>query len=330
MFTILSAVLLMGATPEARAFSRRPTAPPLEDSFMAEFEASHSQPAGAAVSGRRKLKVLSYNIYGVPLPGVDHTRYRRIGQILAARRAAGTAPQVVLLQEAFHGNSEELVRAAGYPFSVKGPPGEGARYNSGLRVLSEFEITRSSWAVFSQCVSWDCLARKGILHARLKVPGLPQELELYTTHMNADPEDSTFWTDAEESLIVRITQLGEAREFIWETARSQAPLIFAGDFNFHPSGDDYLMFSGGTGFENAAEQCGRSPTSCAWPEGQDPTRDWRGSVDHQFYREGRSPRVDVEPARFEKSFRGPVHQGGKLSDHDGLEIDYALRYPIPK
>ena len=51
-----------------------------------------------------RIKVLSYNIKGLPAlfnPNYDQDRFGDIGRILAASKVAKTAPDIVVLQEAF-------------------------------------------------------------------------------------------------------------------------------------------------------------------------------------------------------------------------------------
>ena len=54
-----------------------------------------------AAAGERLLRVMSYNIHGMVLVKNDHGRYAKIGKVLEARRRAGTAPEIIAVQEAF-------------------------------------------------------------------------------------------------------------------------------------------------------------------------------------------------------------------------------------
>ena len=72
-------------------------------------------------AGEFVLKVLTYNVADLPLKQPNYKRFKTIGRILRARRAEGTAPHVVLLQEAFTRNSYKIVHKAEYPYSYKGP-----------------------------------------------------------------------------------------------------------------------------------------------------------------------------------------------------------------
>ena len=282
---------------------------------------NESHPALASDShGQMELKVLSYNIHGIPI-GVDQSRYKDIGQILHQRRDAGTAPQIVTIQEAFHPRTAELVAEAGYPYVQKGPGPQGLRFGSGLYVLSEFPIMQSDSIVYENCVSWDCRVRKGALHVRIAVPGLPQSLEIFDTHLNSDPESDPGVTPAETER-VREQQVQSLTHFMWETKISQAPAIFPADFNFQPTLLSYLFFGFGSNMKNAMEYCANTERCSG--DGH-PGELWQASIDHQFYFSGVSPEVRIEPIHFEQNFKEKV-KGRYLSDHWGLEIHYRLQW----
>ncbi len=276
--------------------------------------------SSAAFAGEMTLKVISYNIHGIPF-GVDQSRYQDIGRALHARRDAGDAPQIVTIQEAFHSRTAELVQEAGYPYVQKGPGNQGLKWGSGLYILSDFPILATDSLVYKDCVSWDCRVRKGALHVRVQVPGLPQPLEIYDTHLNSDP-DTDPATTFEETERVREKQVMDLSQFIWDTKISQAPAIFPGDFNFQPSLLSYLLFASGSSMANAVERCAQTRLCTGDPN---PGEEWAQAIDHQFYRSGVSPEVSLEPIHFELIFKTPVN-GRLLSDHFGLEIHYRVRY----
>lgn len=138
---------------------------------------------------------------------------RVIGDALAVLRARGLVPDVLLLQEAFIPASAEIPRRGGYPNWVNGPgpmdtgpryseranasfisdrsfwKGEkwGKRQPSGLLIASNFLIAEHFNFPFYEweCAGFDCLANKGVMLARLRIPGVPGLLEVVTTHYNA-------------------------------------------------------------------------------------------------------------------------------------------------
>ncbi len=292
---------------------------PISQAFSSARETAAQAALGLQGRPRRAsavLRVLTYNINGVPnLPKEKHERYREVGKILKRLREEGLAPQVVVVQEAFHPRTKELVSEAGYPHAQAGAPANGTFLGSGLNILSEYPIESFETLDYSRCAGWDCFANKGVLRARLKVPGLAHGLEVYTTHMNADPQDGT---SSDEALKARLAQAAELAEFVRRT-KSGSPAVIAGDFNFRPGEADYRLFSQLPGLKNAAEECSRSG-ACSGE--RDPEGVWRGAIDHQFYLSG-EPSGSLLPVHLEQTFKEPVG-GEPLSDHWGLEARYLL------
>ncbi|RYZ78817.1 MAG: hypothetical protein EOP06_28365, partial [Proteobacteria bacterium] len=136
---------------------------------------SGSQANALKVTGPRsvRIRVLSYNIKGLPAfinPSYDVSRYGDIGKILAARKAKGTAPDIVLLQESFDAPTVDLRRAAKYPYEFAGPSSTKI-INSGLFVLSDFPIVAKSSILYgaNDCGTWDCFASKGAQMVRVQI-----------------------------------------------------------------------------------------------------------------------------------------------------------------
>lgn len=273
------------------------------------------------------LKVLTYNIQGLPVPvGIDHDRYKEIGRKLRIRRKRGTAPHIVAIQEAFHKRTRELNQYAKYPYSKKGPSGRGSKASSGLILLSEYPIIASRDLVYRDCSSWDCFSRKSIQQITVLVDSVPVPIEVFNTHLNADRNTGDFWTPSDESVRVRLSQIDEAVEFIHEAQirhRNGAyPLFFVGDFNILPHFFEYPVLLWSTGMRNATFQCSQMATCQEVTSAKD---HHAVSLDHQYYLEGRSPRIEVKPTFFKKVF---TKKKGKemLSDHEGVEIHYELKW----
>ena len=102
-------------------------------------------PATAA-SGAEKmtLRVLSYNVNDLPWPlrKKAKSQMKFIGRDLARRRAEGTAPDIVLLQEAFTNRSKKLVKKAGYPYVKRARPAQVGRRSRRGGGTSEDRVCR--------------------------------------------------------------------------------------------------------------------------------------------------------------------------------------------
>lgn len=302
-----------------------------QDSFetsVSEGLRSSAESAKSALSGSGRgeepspavlLRVLSFNINGLPThPKKKHERYKESGKILAKLRKEGKAPHLVAIQEAFHGRTKELSDEAGYPHIAWGAgPGPGKLMGSGLLILSEYPLDGASTTNYQRCAGWDCFANKGALHVRVRVPGLPESVDFYDTHLNADGNNGA---DPDEVQRARDSQIAALIDFAGRTRKPGAPLLFAADFNFQPGFADYEAFSRGLSVSNAAEECSVSK-DCGGD--RDAEGIWKASVDHHFFAPGSSPGIAIRPTHIEQTFKDPVG-GQPLSDHLGLEAHYLL------
>jgi endonuclease/exonuclease/phosphatase family metal-dependent hydrolase len=270
--------------------------------------------------GSMNLRVLSYNIQGLPPPiGDDLRRIEQIGRLMSVHRKNGQAPHIVALQEGFPDRQlNALIRASGYPYYVKGPEtGRGKVVNSGLYVLSEFPLSSYSEVVFDHCTGTDCYATKGVMRVRVHVPGVPEPIYLFNTHMNADMDPLI---PISTTVTVRIQQLRQAHTWRALMNLKVGPQFFIGDFNFHPGYRDYEFLRQTSDFRYVHEECIKRGCSS---NGTDIADDLTKSYDHQFYQPG--SRISVVPTHLERNY-SERFLGRPLSDHLGLEVHYRLEW----
>jgi endonuclease/exonuclease/phosphatase family metal-dependent hydrolase len=270
------------------------------------------------------LRVMSYNIFGMVLVKNDHRRYRKIGEILKKQRAEGKAPHILLIQEAFHERTKELWETAGYPYRVLGPQGSMFRMWSGLVVLSEYPIEHEGQIVYTTCAGIDCKAQKGAVRVKVKVPGYPKPVRVINTHLQASYYDALH-NPLDATDTAREAQIHELNDFINETPKD-SPLLVGGDFNVeghhwfdrcHPENNDKM--------QNGAKLCEADDT-CKSTLNSEPGT-WLRWIDHigivQF---SRNQPWELTPVRYRRSFRGEdTGTGPKLSDHDAVETEWALK-----
>lgn len=206
----------------------------------------------------REFSVLTYNVQDLPWPlaGDRETSFEAMRDRLAALRDRGAAPQIVVLQEAFSPSAVAMLRAAGYPHIVSGPGAEQirpvspvpldpdflanrskilgeaqpAQLSSGLVIASDYPIESTVAEVFPAgvCAGIDCLANKGAMLVRVRMPGIERPVEIVTTHLNSGRKSRT---PAEHNLYAYRQQLAALGRFV--TARSDpgAIRLIAGDVN---------------------------------------------------------------------------------------------------
>jgi endonuclease/exonuclease/phosphatase family metal-dependent hydrolase len=269
-----------------------------------------------------ELKVLSYNVKGLPLI-TDLDRLKRIGAILAERRKRGDEPDVVVLQEAFVRKAERVRNRAGYPYAIRGPAGGGIFANdSGLEVLSNYRIVARRERTLNDCAFPDCFVSKAILGVDLELPGVPDVIQVFTTHLQADTRNES----------VRRNQIDDITVFLNRIRFGRVPAIFAGDFNFKPKHPSYHKFLRQMPVTDVGYQCLGAPATCdvvVDPDGRtDLTDVWKTANDHQFYYQPTGSSVRIEPIRVIRNFTERIEGGehGALSDHWGYEVHYRIRW----
>lgn len=293
-----------------------------------------------------RLDVLTYNLEGVPQRAGRKAQLQQIGRRLAAMRKAGDAPDIVLFQEAFSDDAKAAVRAAGYPMLVKGPkrtqrralPSEADRrghlwtkgelgmrlVGSGLAVASVYPIDVHAAEPFSRraCAGFDCLSNKGGLFARIAIPGVPDDLDLFGAHLNAQGASGV---KAKRHLSAHEAQVLELGRFIESRRDADNPVILGGDFNMRGSQSRFSFFEGRQPLSLVQRYCFERREDCDVRVSWNDDTPWMDTQDLQLFNSG--ARVKIRPVRVEALFDG--RSGGpKLSDHDGLRVIYELSWSL--
>lgn len=309
--------------------------------------------AGRAPSGPAPatLSVMTYNLEGLTWPARTGRRpfLEAITAEFARMGEAGVLPDVIVFQEAFSTAALRTAAATPHPHFALGPR---ARTRSGLSrtrdpVLRKRNVLRGEWglrfmgsgiaiasrypitASFSQpygptsCAGWDCLANKGALLVRIALPGLPDPVEIATTHMNSQGASKA---PPEKHLAAHNAQSSELADFLDRVSVVSSPMILAGDFNMRRNPARLDAFESQNGYQLARRYCVEARADPAMPpcdirlsfDGDEP---WLDTQDLQIYDDG--ARIALRPVRIEAWFDGP-DTGGKLSDHDAYVVTYAL------
>ncbi|WP_395394284.1 endonuclease/exonuclease/phosphatase family protein [Novosphingobium sp. BL-8A] len=302
--------------------------------------------ANGAIATTR-LKVLTYNIEGLGWPARSgRARYlEQIGERLAAMRADGTGPDIVLFQEMFSDAAKRAVKSTGYPAIYSGPhrttrakgatrdylPGHSSLtrgeigihvFGSGLAIASRYSILDYSRRAYGRrsCAGFDCLSNKGIALARIDIPGVPSLIDVYDTHMNSRGASGA---PAPRNLSAHDRQAQEASRFIDETHDDENPLIFGGDFNMRRSEPRWENFTKYQALDLVHRICMNPASGCDVKMSWDGDEPWMDTQDLQFLWTGED--VRVRPVKVEAMFDGSPGSP-MLSDHDGFMVTYELRW----
>lgn len=303
-------------------------------------------PDGATAS--MELDVLTYNIEGLPkfTRRARRDDLERIGAQLAAMRAAGTAPDVVLFQEVFSRRARGAVLAAGYPSLAPGPsasqhqpraarprlPGKsnprkgevGLNFaSSGLVIAAEYPLIDMQAVPFRRgsCAGMDCLANKGIAFARMAIPGLPAPVDLYTTHMNSTGASRV---PERRHLAAHNKQAREIADYVGLNSPPALPVVFGGDFNMRGQPDRFEHFIRLHRLRLVHVYCTQFPAACDVRQSWDGDAPWLDTQDLQLFSSGSA--LAIRPIRVEAMFDGSA-DSPKLSDHDAFRVVYELSWP---
>lgn len=289
------------------------------------------------------FSVLTYNIKGLPWPIATgrSSALTAISARLREQRAAGSAPHVLLLQEAFTSQARSIAAAAGYRYIMNGPdaddhvgsqpPAPDARWwrgetseafvGSGLQIASDFPIISARLLVFprSACAGYDCLASKGAVLVRLKVPGAPTPVDVIDTHLNSRHASGA---SDERSDAAYAAQVDMLARFIRRNHDPRLPLIAGGDFNI---GNSSPRLGGISEMHNALGDTAHAALPAARVQQLPLPADARLSMAHakdwQFFVPGSAGSIAIEGVRVPF---GRESDGTMLSDHIGYAAVYRL------
>lgn len=290
------------------------------------------------------LRILSYNVNGLPPPVKKGKAplYDRIAELLRERRAAGTQPHVVLLQEAFDKRTARIAETTGYKYIFKGPGRRAgadkgnvhwaqatrksyAQFSdpqkftgSGLYILSDFPILNARFTVFDSdmCAGIDCLSNKGIQFAQLDVPFFDEPIEIVNSHFNSRGSAKAPGKITLKAHMKQADKLGK----ILKQFRNDFPIIVAGDFNTKQR-KRYLYFREQVGLNDVGEVCLSERNRCNLAPGTTEGQVLYQTNDKQFFENGTA--VKLEPVWIGRTFAEEL-DGKPLSDHLGYEVHYRI------
>ncbi|MFZ5721041.1 MAG: endonuclease/exonuclease/phosphatase family protein [Pseudomonadota bacterium] len=315
---------------------------PASTTGRAEVQPVSRPTAGAPQQQTVELSVLTYNVRGLPWPIASGRgeAMRQIGRELAAMRAAGRQPDVVLIQEGFRREVEGLVRESGYRYWARGPgrsdrtpfdgevlpardlhrgEGLGKFLGGGLHVLSDAPILDVRYVAYNNCAGIDCLANKGAMLVRLAPDGLPTPVEIVNTHMNSRRASMA---PKSRTLPAHHGQTRELSAFLSKARDAQHPLVVGGDFNIRNAPDRYYFQALERPYTVVSEYCSQADSGCG-PQAPDVTAEpWLKSQDLQAFRDGV---VQVRPISADTLFDGGT-SSPRLSDHPAYLVRYRLSW----
>ncbi len=300
----------------------------------------------APAQGRATLDVLTFNIEGLGWPARRNRApsLRRIGARLAELNAQGQAPDVVLVQEMFSPAAVSAMAKAGYPYQAWGPSRTQKRrrpgldpiagpfrwkkgetgfhlVGSGLAILSRYPIVADASEPFGKhrCAGFDCLSNKGMQQVRIRIPGVPQPVDIFNTHLNSQGASRV---PAARSGAAHAIQVEDLAAFVAAIDGRKVPTILGGDFNMRGAPERLARFDAALDRLTMVHRFCATPASpCAVRVSWDGDEPWMDTEDLQLFADG--SQVRVTPIRVEAMFDG-AESDPQLSDHDGFRVTYRL------
>ena len=193
----------------------------------------------AELSHDTPLTFYAQNMALLPWPlykGIDsHAALGALIRILRERQ-----PDVVGLSEMWTASDRERVTselAHLYPHTLDGPHEATVDLEvtdielmgGGLLLLSRHPIVAQAQSLYRQCSGDDCLANKGVLHARIQRAGHPCAVDVFLTHTQA-AQPTIGGTTAGARAVVE-AQIRHLAAFIRASRDALVPAILFGDFN---------------------------------------------------------------------------------------------------
>jgi endonuclease/exonuclease/phosphatase family metal-dependent hydrolase len=206
----------------------------------------------------RRIKVMTYNVMllnGAVFPGIKHTD--RVNWLVPQITSRHRDIDVFVFQEVFdeiaRGRLQSKMADAGYPYMTE--LGFAPLYDdAGVVIQSRYPIEVGLLSSFpaSMCSGADCLARKGVVYARVNKLG--RRYHIFGTHLQAGNDSAT-----------RREQLVEMRNFAnILPILPDEPVLMAGDFNIDMEGDvsdyNYMLSTLRATFPNAPRPAGVPPS----------------------------------------------------------------------
>ncbi len=273
-----------------------------------------------------KLRVLTYNIWGVFIAPKRKLRAKLIGKEIAKLN-----PDIIGFQEAFNKKHRQLIlselRASGWgkPYQVYFKKW----YGTGIWIVSKYPIEDAKiyhYPVNGYPLNSDFYAKKGVAYARIKTPFGP--VDFFNTHMIARYKPVVIKGEVFEEDRLKTDRLLQAfaiSAFIQEMnlQSKNRSLIAVGDFNSPPLLLEYKLLKILSGLNNVVDEvelkgCEQGEKSCQLSK----------RIDHIFYQNySASNGFYLKPVSARVVLNKPVPSPkGKIkpSDHNGLLVEFLV------
>jgi endonuclease/exonuclease/phosphatase family metal-dependent hydrolase len=181
------------------------------------------------VSAPTRLKILTWNMWMMPWFTFQSPHNKERAAAIAAELLKQDF-DILCLEKSFDGGARDvLTKALGarYPYRY-GPANTGVslKVNSGVWILSRFELSNYHEIQYRDCAAIECFSRKGAMMLTGQFQG--HRFHIIATHLQG--EAGSVWTPEHQQ--IRNRQMTQIRdELVWRYTEPGVPLILCGDFD---------------------------------------------------------------------------------------------------
>jgi endonuclease/exonuclease/phosphatase family metal-dependent hydrolase len=271
------------------------------------IERQAREPEGSQTRAELQLKVLTFNIWGLPswMTGARRGRYPQI-----ARELQRLDPDIILLQEAWTAKARKAAPQDGR-WSIARAAGQHTFFQQcGLVTLSKFPVVGGEFYPFSRASFPDRFVRKGVLKVTVRLPG-GRLLNVWNVHL----QDGG-------TIAVQRSQIRELLSHVEAAQDRQIADLVGGDFNCTPESPLWRELQNALG--PSVQELGEVEPFLTW-DGLSSKPGAGQTLDYIFMRQCSSfqevqavPRLVFAAKNLEQ----------RLSDHLGIEAEMSLS-PAP-
>ena len=258
----------------------------------------------------------------ITVMNVDVSNAKNLLDALIARKNAGTAPDVILLQNANTDAARKFIKDINYNFITMGPTKTGYAKDAGLAILSKYNITQSTNFSYGQnCLGTACNANQGIIHARIKIDGVPHPIDVINTQFQS--KQAAIAANLANLLdYTQNKQLIDFATYVGKNLLTDIPMIIGGDFESDVNSRIYQQILYALKVRNGGKECADIST-CTIVSGTQRYELWFNSFDHQFIKN--SAKIAMKTIKGQRAFKA-TDLDALISSGGALEMVYEINW----
>lgn len=253
---------------------------------------------------------------------VDVANSKNLLDALIARKNAGTAPDIIMLQNANTDAARKFIKDINYAFVTMGPTKTGYIKDAGIAILSKYNITQSTNFSYGQnCLGGACDSNQGIIHARIKIDGVPHPIDVINTQFQS--KQAAIAANLMNLLdYTQNKQLLDFATYVGKNLLTDIPMVIGGDFESDVNSRIYEQIMYALKVRNGGKECADVST-CTVLSGSQRYELWFNSFDHQFVKN--SGKIAIKVLKGQRAFK-TTELDNLISSGGALEMTYQINW----